>query len=201
MHPANHISIPPVSKPRARLSEHQVITIFQAKTTTWTATELASVYGVSEKAVRDIWTGRTWSNETWHLDTSRPLQVKTVGRPRGCKDRRPRKKRASNHDPLSMSRALPSVLCRPQTEWDGVAEGSFTQDTVLMSLNQQASRGALLTQSAASSECFQESEAWNRSTAMLTLCYASVDEQLHEWDRFWRGSSSTDPFCGDYAPF
>ena len=50
-------------------------------------------YGVSEKAVRDIWTGRTWSKETWHLDASRSRPLKKMGRPVGRKDAQPRKSR------------------------------------------------------------------------------------------------------------
>jgi hypothetical protein len=73
-----------------------------------TATKAAVVYGVSEKAVRDIWKGRTWARETWRFDTSRPLQLKLVGRPKGCKDRNPRKKRVNAKDAM----ALPArLLC------------------------------------------------------------------------------------------
>ncbi len=60
---------------------------------------------VSEKTVRDIWTGRTWSRETWHLDTSRNLQLKQLGRPKGCRDSQPRKQRGSG---LPLSRSCPS---------------------------------------------------------------------------------------------
>ena len=93
--------MPSASKPRARLSVVQVLTIFQAKDSASTAAKLGAVYGVSEKAVRDIWSGRTWSRETWNSDSSRPLQLKRVGRPIGCKDKQPRKKRVNNHDELS----------------------------------------------------------------------------------------------------
>ena len=138
MHSAPKLPMPIPPKPRARLSEAQVIEIFRARASASTSTEVASVYTVSEKAIRDIWKGRTWSRETLHLDMSRPFQLKTVGRPKGCKDRQPRKKRARSHDDLSA------------TTW--------------------------------------------------TLSNASVDEQLHEWDSFWRCSSGTDPFCGDWDP-
>ena len=59
-----------------------------------TAAKLSVIYGVSEKAVRDIWTGRTWAKETWHLDMSRPITKKHAGRPKGSKDKIPRRRRS-----------------------------------------------------------------------------------------------------------
>jgi len=56
------------------------------------ATELAAQYGVSSKAVRDIWCGRTWLDATydvWDEDQRPPRRVK--GRPKGAKDSKPRK--------------------------------------------------------------------------------------------------------------
>ena len=61
-----------------------------------TATKLSVMYGVSEKAVRDIWTGRTWAKETWHLDMTRTLSNKRTGRPKGSKDTIPRHRRAKH---------------------------------------------------------------------------------------------------------
>ena len=51
---------------RVRLSSHQAIHIFIQKTTKtkFTATRLAAEYGISSKAIRDIWTGRSWSQDT-----------------------------------------------------------------------------------------------------------------------------------------
>jgi hypothetical protein len=175
--------MPSASKPRARLSERHVITIFQAKspkTSASTAAKVARVYGVSEKAIRDIWTGRTWSRETWHLDKSRPLQLKLTGRPRGCRDTKPRKKRVLK---------------------SGVAGRAFEQDA----LKKHADRMAGLEQSSDSAACFEDSStghpsraAWRTSS---TPCHASVDEQLQAWDAFWRTSTSADPFSGDWTPF
>ena len=52
---------------------------------------IAVQYGVSSKAIRDIWTGRSWLNVTYDLWTGddRP-ERKTLGRPKGRKDSRPR---------------------------------------------------------------------------------------------------------------
>ena len=107
---------PTMAKPRARLSEAQVILIFQAKDSSpTTATDIAKVYGVSEKAIRDIWKGRTWSRETWHLDTSRPLPLKLTGRPKGSRDQRPRTKRAMGHEEPSTSVSIES--CQQAAAW------------------------------------------------------------------------------------
>jgi hypothetical protein len=84
-------------KPRARLTESDVINIFRLKAANTSATSVGRLYGVSEKAIRDIWTGRTWANETWHLDMTRALVIKHAGRPAGCRDTKPRRKRPLEH--------------------------------------------------------------------------------------------------------
>ena len=94
-----------VLKPRARLTEHDVLSIFRCKYSSATATKLASVYGVSEKAVRDIWTGRTWARETWHLETSGGLPAQPMGRSGGsktAKNRIPQSKQSSILNDVSM---------------------------------------------------------------------------------------------------
>ena len=79
-------------KPRAVLTKTEVIAIFQIKGTQ-SATKVSRCFGVSEKAIRDIWSARTWAAETWHLDMSRPLNIKSSGRPLGCRDSKPRQHR------------------------------------------------------------------------------------------------------------
>ena len=89
-------------KPRAVLTEDQVIEIFRIslvkrspEIANFTATSVARKFGVSEKTVRDIWTGRTWYDETLPLDPHRQPKIRAkTGRPLGCKDRAPRKPRA-----------------------------------------------------------------------------------------------------------
>ena len=63
-------------KPRARLTESEVLSIFQLKASSPSATIVGRLYGVSEKAIRDIWKGRTWSSETSQADMSRAPVVK-----------------------------------------------------------------------------------------------------------------------------
>jgi hypothetical protein len=175
----------------------QAVTIFQAKTSAVTADEVATVYGVSEKAIRDIWNGRTWSRETWHLDTSRPLHLKLTGRPKGCRDSKPRKRRCnSREEKISSTSPTAQVPCRPHTEMHSVAGNALKQTSLQITLGQHAN---LMIESAHSTElaaCFEGSSAWHQSTS----CHASVDEQLHEWDAFWRASTSVDPFSGDWWP-
>lgn len=59
-----------------------------------TASSVAREYNVSEKTIRDIWTGRTWHRETLPFDPNRKPRVsKPVGRPLGCRDSAQRRRR------------------------------------------------------------------------------------------------------------
>ena len=62
--------------------------------------DIAKEYGVTEKTIRDIWTGRTWFRETLHLEPSREKiaerLTRQLGRPKGSKDRIQRRKRSKN---------------------------------------------------------------------------------------------------------
>ena len=85
-------------KPRAVLTSDQAIEIFRLSMPTEsakkrpTATSVARQFGVNEKTIRDIWSGRTWDDETLTLDFNRsPKKAKKTGRPLGCKDSVPRK--------------------------------------------------------------------------------------------------------------
>ena len=97
-HPQNE-----VSKTRAKLTEADALDIYHCKGRVTSAAAISKLYGVSEKAVRDIWTGRTWSKETWHLDESRPFPTKKMGRPLGRKDAQPRKPRSFRTIPESQT--------------------------------------------------------------------------------------------------
>ena len=80
----------PAMKPRAKLTASDAIEIFSMRRSGVQATKLAHMYGISEKAIRDIWTARTWATETWHLEPSRELVLKQAGRPKGRADSKPR---------------------------------------------------------------------------------------------------------------
>jgi hypothetical protein len=195
----------PSSKPRARLSEAQVITIFQVKASASSATKVANVYGVSGKTVRDIWKGRTWSRETSHLDTSRPLLLKPLGRPKGRRDTKPRSKRVSGRTILTGSAAQEPGRHGVQIARHGAARLAFEQDALHAPLSYHANLNYLIAgaaQSTGSAAFSDKPSAAYRSGApwwtSSTLCHVSVDEQLHEWDAFWRTSPSTDPFRFDW---
>jgi hypothetical protein len=188
------------TKPRARLSEDQVLAIFQARDSA-SATRVAVIYGVNEKTVRDIWTGRTWARETRHLDTARPFQLKVTGRPKGCRDRKPRKSRLIGRleqSALTGSIAQAAHTGSPYTQMHSALE--FEYNTLRMPLNQHP-------KSADSAACYKDPVSGHRSRA--TACWtsssvphASVDEQLYKWNEFYRArtSGSTDPFCFDWKP-
>ena len=86
------------AKPRAILTQDQAVEIFMLKPPALdsksrkSSHRVAQKYNVSEKTVRDIWTGRTWHAETKHLDPCRPARKSgPPGRPLGKKDRAPRR--------------------------------------------------------------------------------------------------------------
>ncbi len=59
------------------------------------STELSKTYQISSKAIRDIWSGRSWLDATfdmWNGD-DRPTK-KVLGRPKGKKDTKPRKSKS-----------------------------------------------------------------------------------------------------------
>ena len=128
---------PPHShKARAKLTQSDVLHIYHCKGSATSATALSKHYGVSEKAVRDIWTGRTWSKETWHLDKSQPFPAKKMGRPIGRKDAQPRKQRnlrpeihasqTSDHgSPESRSTDIEPIFRMMMNEWPK----AFKKDT------------------------------------------------------------------------
>ena len=104
------------SKTRAKLTESDALDIFYCKGNITSASAISKLYGVSEKAVRDIWTGRTWSKETWHLDESRPIPTKKMGRPLGRKDGQPRKPRSLRKIPETQTSCDKLVHISPESQ-------------------------------------------------------------------------------------
>jgi hypothetical protein len=96
MHKASQ-SLQPLAKPHARLTEAEVVEIYRHKADGISASKVCVLYGINDKTVRDIWTGRTWVKETAHLDPTRSYCSKSKGRPKGCKDEVPRKKTDKSH--------------------------------------------------------------------------------------------------------
>lgn len=158
------------SKPRARLTEAQVVEIFQAKQNQKGAATVARLYGINEKTVRDVWSGRTWSKETWHLDILRPVSFKQIGRPRGSRDTKQRKSRALVHQPE-----------RGESAFNEHSQGAM-QDSLRKHADCSPDETALQTcgkGKQTQAGVFQKCQGGNR--------YISIDDQLYEWDRqgFW----------------
>jgi hypothetical protein len=214
------------SKPRARLTKDQAVQIFKSKLDSpqLSSSALATYYYVSEKTVRDIWTGRTWSKETWHLDTSRALQLKQPGRPKGRKDKQPRKKRIRGmHDDVlqsSLSRGS-DELSGPVSVRIGLTEDAIDQREFAVYIDrwlktrccQRTMQGfKTFCDGEYDETCSEDSSSWHhsgpkrsyntaeRQPPSIPLHHASVDEQLHDWRAFWSSYPSADPFRCDWTP-
>ncbi len=87
-------------KTRRILTLQQAVHIFKMKlhqsnpSSRGTAAVISKSFGVSEKAVRDIWTGRTWVRETMHLDPARAAKAAGLSLP----GRPKRSKTGGNHN-------------------------------------------------------------------------------------------------------
>ena len=102
---------------RNRLTKDQVLQIFRRKFVLSLplqhvkTSSVAKEFGVSAKAIRDIWIGRTWYKDTFHLDPYRADALerlrRQVGRPKGSRDLKPRKRKENSH-PLYTVACLPS---------------------------------------------------------------------------------------------
>ena len=92
-------------RPRVLLSDKEAQEIFKLQTNHgYPSLHSASVvfakrYGVSPKAIRDIWSGRSWLEATFSLwNAEQRPERRTIGRPKGSKDSKPRKcKKKSQH--------------------------------------------------------------------------------------------------------
>ena len=196
-------------KPDARLTQDQAIDIFNMKSSALTAVKIAGSYGVSEKAVRDIWKGRTWSRETRHMDTTRTVVLKKVGRPIGRRDQKPRKKRvvtAPNHS------AFPTVLPASGTAHhiifsmsiENIVSSLHTDPAMTVSWLEQMNacrRESQSDRSKINSAGYFSPFSIDSSRASSPSCDARVDEQLSTWgESIWINSRNPDPFRDDWAP-
>jgi len=181
-------------KCRAKLTGTDVIKIFELKLRSGHATEVASMFGVSEKAIRDIWTARTWAKETWHLEPSRALVIKQTGRPRGRKDSKPRKMKAS----MPLRASLASCFEAQQIE-SGLGdshlqlgeEDQVGLDYSFWSLQHGSERLSVPDVMQSPSNLSLEA---HRPSIGIT-----VDEQLGEWNAdIWSNPRNADPFELDW---
>ena len=124
-------------KTRSILTPSQAAEIFKihlldrsslrAKDKWLSSTKVASVFGVSEKTVRDIWTGRTWFHELIHLDPARASlaekRMRPPGRPMqvGCAEKGNRVMKSRNQRP-SLLPSRVTTLSASSTASDDVSD-------------------------------------------------------------------------------
>ena len=176
-------------KQRARLTEADVISIFKIKLSCISATTICRSYGVSEKAIRDIWCGRTWAKETFHLDPSRALVLKQVGRPKGRRDSRPRQKRVLlqsitlNNSSITPLDADEETMLKPSSD--------FRDESEKLSIEDLKGRGL-------HSIAADHFETCQSTSANLRCCLLTLDEQLYGWDGVRCELLNPDPFKSDW---
>ena len=190
--------IPSVLKPHARLTQDQAVAIFRVRGWAPSAAKIAACFDISEKAVRDIWTARTWSRETNHLEPTRPVELKQIGRPKGCRDSKPRKKRvyrqrtvSQAHTPCqhegSQKAAGHSCCFMQQGPYQNVVH--FAQNNPI---NLETCSRGVHDASSSSGEHFHCRAPW-------TMRVISVDDQLFYWGEEFRTKlHNNDPFCNDW---
>jgi hypothetical protein len=128
-------------KTRAILTDEQAIRIYQIKLDNHTASAsdpssaarafnfragtVARAFGVSDKAIRDIWKGRTWLRETMHLDPARAAMAALLRPPGRPKGRSPRPAAAAAAaPPFARAHTLSGCthgVSRPAAVWRGWA--------------------------------------------------------------------------------
>ena len=194
-----------ILRTRAKLSETQAIDIFQIKKTspTLSAAQVAKLYCISEKALRDIWTGRTWTIETWHLDTTRILFQKDIGRPKGCRDSKPRMMRKEKDvSRIGSDNYVCTALGTNPKEWRGqdakLSAASRTHPTAVGIAAAVLDRMDALSKKTNVPHC--PPKALSPSPPTTSSVAASVDQQLHDWNQaFWLEHESADPFHDDWG--
>ena len=168
-------------KPRAKLTQSEAIAIFSLRNASSSATAVGCAYSISEKAVRDVWKARTWAKETWHLDMTRALDFKRIGRPAGRKDSKPRKIKASlsqsSHASMAFSQSDRSIDARAV---EGLCAAGNEQSLLPNLLRPKSVTESFVTSAA----------------DVMTL-----DDQLFEWGQFFDKSphNCNEPFAEDWA--
>ena len=179
-------------KPRAVLTRDDVLAIFHTKASLQTATKVSRFYGVSEKAIRDIWTGRTWAAETWHLDKMRAIKIKPPGRPHGSRGKKPRKPKENCKHCSPRSKNVPQAATArtSSVNWSGVDASTPAQHCTCI--------GDYL-------PAFVPQFCWvgthqdvDFDRKIPVNFTKSLDEQLFEWECNFRREYTSDPFKNDW---
>ena len=188
-------------RPRAVLTKFEVVDIFQHKLTHQSATQIARLYGVNEKTIRDIWTGRTWAVETWHLDMSRPFKVNLSGRPLGSRDSKLRKQRQASE--LSSISVTTVAACAESyiphcSQVDVHVFGEQFSACKRYSFPETAS-SATPPNSSGSIWPFDQGFSYDDIDDHGSGRNCSLDEQLLEWEYGSGGGFLPDPFEADWS--
>ena len=204
---------PKLSKPRAILTETQAVRIFAIKHSPASlsikcssAAHVSRMYGVNEKTVRDIWKGRTWSRETAHVDSDRPsAPIKASGRPKGCKDSKPRKPCVNGKQSPSCGIKLSRAKCMESSS--GYSQSYACPFNSLRNdpraISQPYWGGA--DQVVANDQCdlhVTYSKAHQNACDQLLPSQdqiESIDAQLYRWDLFGSSFELQDPFQLEWA--
>ena len=178
--------------------------IFTIRGSGLSATKVADSYSVSEKAIRDIWTGRTWSTETHHLGTARTVVQKQVGRPKGCRDQKPRKKRVVNSAHLMTNLEFPNFVAAQCDDARNSAGSSQAELEMRSSWFETTYPSKQVSHSKCVQTCAEEHVphlSVDTCQETLSFCFERLDEQLYTWNEsLWINSENPDPFSDDWAP-
>jgi hypothetical protein len=144
---------------RAKLTNSEAVSIFRLRETAASATSVGRLYGVSEKAIRDIWKGRTWASETSNVDTAQRIKIKP-------KVQRDENRRKNSHVQQKSAVVQEEICADTQNQHQPLCMHDVP---VVMSVNQPCS--ASLCQNCISVD--------PRSDSLEK----SVDDQLFEWEQ------------------
>ena len=183
----------PAVKPRARLAVLDAVKIFKLRGSEIQATSVANMYGVSEKAIRDIWTARTWARETWHLEPSRDMVLKQAGRPKGRTDSKPRRTKARVD-----RRRTQNNVSRPSKGQPVGHSRQLSGGAYFASADSFAIADAARLQLPCAVQLGRAGGAWYDVKAQAPVP-PSLDEQLGAWDLGACSPESWDPFERDWG--
>jgi len=166
---------------RARLTPDQVAEIFESKkmrntvnfsTTRHSAHALSRKFGVTEKTIRDIWRGRTWSHMTLQKE---PSAAKVFGDDGDC---------SSDSGESTTSEFQQQAPHRPVAfEFAGVSAGRFSGVP-----SKVAASGLVLCSSVGRGDCSPSDRSKHNS----------IDLLLEAWDQ---GRNVLTPFCDPFDIF
>ena len=146
----------------------------------------AAAYGVSEKTIRDIWSGRTWKHATCSLSGCGSWIPKKCGRPQGSKDRMPRKARKT--EPTACFTAITPEARVSSTESPSESEYLVTESRGLATMKVQ--EGVYH---------HHEVDQSALRASSSTSAKISIDDMLFRWvDLISACSASNDPFGEDW---